>query len=132
MDTLLIGFIYVYVVLLAILDVGAFYFTYRIMKVVGAFRGWIIFLIFVVAFAAQGAIAFGISAALAIFEPSLLQKYLDTASASSVVSTGVYNLVLASLLFASMFELYRVFHRLTKERSGSSSESVSDARSSFS
>jgi hypothetical protein len=114
LDVSITAFFYVYVVLLAFFDLGAFYFTYRITKVVGAFRGWIIFLVFVVAFATEGVVAFGASAALAIANPSLLNKYLAAASSSNQFGTGLYNLVLAALLFASMMELYRVFKRVSK------------------
>lgn len=114
MDVAVTVFIYAYVALLAFFDVGAFYFTYRIMKVVGAFRGWVIFLVFVVAFAAQGAVAFGISVALAIFNPTLMDKYLSTANVSNLLTTGTYNLILGGLLFAAMFDLYRVFKKVSK------------------
>jgi hypothetical protein len=118
------AFFYLYVFLLAFFDVGAFYYTYRIMKVVGVFRGWILMLIFVVVFATEGVIAFGASAALTIFSPSQLDKYLSSSSVSSLLGTGLYNLVLAALLFSAMFELYRTFNRVSSQASkGSVGES---------
>jgi hypothetical protein len=116
------GFFYLYVFLLAFFDVGAFYYTYRITKVVGVFRGWILMLVFVVIFAAQGAVAFGASAALAFFNPTLLNTYLQKASFSSLLSTGLYDLILGALLFSAMFELCRTFNRVSSKAPGSSGE----------
>jgi hypothetical protein len=113
MNVLVTGFFYLYVFLLAFFDVGAFYYTYRITKVVGVFRGWVLMLVFVVVFAAEGVVAFGASAALAIFNPTLLNTYLQGSTASSLLGTGLYNLILAALLFSSMFELYRTFNRVS-------------------
>jgi len=115
-------FFYLYLFLLAFFDVGAFYFTYRITKVVGVFRGWILMLVFVVVFAAEGVVAFGASAALAIFNPSLLDKYLQGSTASSLLGTGLYPLITAALLFSAMFELYRTFKRVSSRPSKDSVE----------
>jgi hypothetical protein len=112
LDVLTTGFFYLYVILLAFFDVGAFYYTYRITKVVGVFRGWVLMLVFVVIFATEGVVAFGASAALAIFDPAELNTYLQGSSGSSILGTGLYQLILAALLFSSMFELYRVFKRV--------------------
>jgi hypothetical protein len=130
LNVLFTGFFYLYVFLLAFFDVGAFYYTYRITKVVGVFRGWIFMLVFVVVFAAEGVVAFGASAALAIFNPSLLNTYLQGSTASSILSTGFYNLILAALLFSAMFELYRTFKRVSSKASGDS-EKESELRPSI-
>jgi len=122
LNDLVTGFFYLYVVLLAFFDVGAFYYTYRITKVVGVFRGWILMLVFVVVFATEGVIAFGASAALTILNPSSLDKYLSGSAASSLLGTGLYNLILAALLFSTMFELCRTFNRVSSRASGSSNE----------
>jgi hypothetical protein len=118
LNVLLTGFFYLYVILLAFFDVGAFYYTYRITKVVGVFRGWILMLVFVIVFATEGVIAFGASAALTIFSPSRLDTYLQSSTASSLLGTGSYNLVLAALLFSAMFELYRTFNRVSSKAAG--------------
>jgi hypothetical protein len=120
LNVLLTGFFYLYVVLLAFFDVGAFYYTYRITKVVGVFRGWVLMLVFVVVFATEGVVAFGASAALAIFNPSLLDSYLQGSGSSSLLGTGLYNLILAALLFSAMSELYRTFKRVSSAASGPS------------
>ena len=113
MNLLVIGLFYLYVVLLAFFDIGAFYYTYRITKVVGVFRGWILMLVFVVIFAAEGVIIFGVSAALFIFNPSLLEKSLQGTATSSQLGTGLYSLISAALLFGAMFELHRTFKRVS-------------------
>jgi hypothetical protein len=115
LSLLLIALFYLYVFLLAFFDIGAFYYTYRITKVVGVFRGWILMLVFVVVFAAEGVVAFGVSAALAIFNPSLLNTYLQGPAASSQLGTGSYNVIIAALLFSAMFELHRTFKRVSSK-----------------
>lgn len=122
MNVLLAGLFYLYVFLLAFFDVGAFYYTYRITKVVGVFRGWILMLVFVVVFAVEGVVVLGASAALAIFDPARLNAYLDAPSSSSSMSTGLYSLILAALLFSAMFELHRTFKRISSKTSSGSNE----------
>ncbi|MDA4116201.1 MAG: hypothetical protein OK442_06570 [Thaumarchaeota archaeon] len=123
MNLLVTGFFYLYVFLLAFFDVGAFYYTYRITKVVGVFRGWILMLVFVVIFATEGVVAFGASAALTILSPSRLDTYLNgSGTVSSLLGTGLYNLILAALLFGAMFELYRTFNRVSSKASSSETE----------
>ena len=121
---LLAGLFYLYVFLLGFFDVGAFYYTYRITKVVGVFRGWILMLVFVVIFAVEGVVVLGASAALAIFDPARLNAYLDSPNASSTMGTGLYSLILAALLFSAMFELYRTFKRISSRASESPSEEI--------
>lgn len=115
MTLLLIALFYLYVVLLAFFDAGAFFYTYRIMKVVGVFTGWILILVFVVVFAAAGVVAFGVGAALAIFNPTLLNTHLQGSAASSLFETGLYNVIVAALLFSAMFELHRTFKRVSSK-----------------
>ena len=79
-------------------------------------------LVFVVVFATEGVIAFGASAALAIFSPSRLNTYLQGSTASSLLGTGLYNLILAALLFSAMFELHRTFKRVSSRASGDPDE----------
>lgn len=122
MNLLVTGFFYLYVCLLAFFDVGAFYYTYRITRVVGVFRGWVLMLVFVVIFATEGAVAFGASAALTILDPMRLNTYLQGSTVSSLLGTGLYNLILAALLFSAMFELYRTFNRVSSKASANSGE----------
>lgn len=115
MNLLTTGLFYLYIILLAFFDVGSFYYTYRITKIVGVFRGWIAMLAFVVVFAAEGIIIFGLSVATAIFNPSVLDKALQGPNASAQLGTGLYSLLTAALLFGAMFELYRTFKRVSSK-----------------
>ncbi|HEV2389661.1 MAG TPA: hypothetical protein VGS04_02950 [Nitrososphaerales archaeon] len=124
MNVLLAGLFYLYVFLLAFFDVGAFYYTYRITKVVGVFRGWILMLVFVVIFAVEGVVVLGASAALAILDPARLNAYLDGPNTASSMSTGLYSLILAALLFSAMFELHRTFRRISTSAMDSSHEEI--------
>jgi hypothetical protein len=116
-------YIYLYFVLLPILDAGAFYYTWRVRKITGPFRGWNLLLIFVVLFCLQGLATF-FGAIFSIFNPSLIEAYVTKTGANSIISTSAYNLLVAAMLLVAMFEINRVFTRVNaesgKEASGQS------------
>jgi hypothetical protein len=107
-----VAYIYLYVVLLPVLDAGGFYYTYRVRKITGAFRGWNLLLLFVVLFCVQGLGTFVGGAVTAVFYPSLLDAYVAKTGAMSIIGSSSYNLVVAGVLLLAMFEINRVFGRV--------------------
>jgi hypothetical protein len=107
-----VAYIYLYVLLLPILDAGGFYYTYRVRKITGAFRGWNLLLLFVVLFCVQGLGTFVGGAITAVFYPSLIDAYVARTGAASIISSSSYNLVVAAVLLAAMFEINRVFRKV--------------------
>jgi hypothetical protein len=108
-------YIYLYVFLLPILDAGGFYYTYRVRKITGAFRGWNLLLLFVVLFCVQGLGTFVGGAITAVFYPSLLEAYVAKTGAGSIIGSSTYNLVVAGVLFLAMFEINRVFEKVQRD-----------------
>ena len=111
-----------YVFILPILDAGAFYYTYRVRKITGAFRGWNLLLIFVVLFCIQGLGTFIGGAITAVFYPSLIDAYVTKTGATSIIGSSSYNLIVAGVLFLAMFEINRVFRRVQGEARKDSAE----------
>ena len=108
----LVAYVYLYVILLPILDIGAFYFTYRVRKITGAFRGWNLLLLFVVLFCVQGLGTFVGGAITAVFYPSLIDAYVAKTGAMTIIGSSSYNLIVGTVLLAAMFEINRVFVRV--------------------
>ena len=108
----IVAYIYLYVILLPILDAGGFYFTYRVRKISGAFRGWNLLLVFVVLFCIQGLGTFVGGAVTAVFYPSLVDEYVAKTGAMTIVGSSSYNLVVAGVLFLAMFEINKVFEKV--------------------
>jgi hypothetical protein len=111
----IVVYIYLYVFLLPILDAGGFYYTYRVRKITGAFRGWNLLLLFVVLFCVQGLGTFVGGAITAVFYPSLLEAYVTKTGAGSIIGSSTYNLVVAGVLFLAMFEINRVFEKVQRD-----------------
>lgn len=108
------GFLYVYIILLPLLDAAGFYYTYRISRVTGAFRGWNLLLLFVVLFCIEGLGTFFGGAMTAIFYPSQLAAYVARTGAGTVVADNVFNLASAVVLLVAMFEIHSVFIRVQR------------------
>lgn len=111
MDPVVI-YVYLYVVLLPVLDVGAFYYTWRVRKITGPFRGWNLLLVFVVLFCIQGLGTFVGGAVIAVAYPSLLDAYVAKTGATSIIGSSSYNLIVGGILLAAMFEINRVFEKV--------------------
>jgi hypothetical protein len=108
------GFVYAYVLLLPVLDAAGFYYTYRISRVTGAFRGWNLLLLFVVLFCVEGLGTFFGGAVTAIFYPAQLAAYVARTGATTVVEDNAFNLASALVLLVAMFEIHSVFTRVQR------------------
>jgi hypothetical protein len=107
LDTAL-DFVYFYSIAFPVLAGGALYYSVRLTRIAGSFRGWILIITFLVVFAFQALSS--LLGVVAIFNPNLVEQYLQ--KNPSFVGTGAYNTVLAAILFAAMSSIYRTFRGL--------------------
>jgi hypothetical protein len=105
-----LAFVFFYSATFPIFAGGAFYYAYKLTKIAGAFRGWILMITFVVVFAIQ-ALSSLIGVA-AIFHPMQIEQYIEQRGGATFISNSIYNDILAAILFAAMFEMYRTFRAL--------------------
>ena len=117
METSTTIFAYTYAVVYPLLTAAAFYYAVRITRIAGVFRGWFLMIAFVIVFALEGlSSSFPL---VAFFQPANLSEYIQQVGLRSFVTSGAYSLVLAAILFAAMFEMYRTFRALQGGRSPS-------------
>ena len=116
MDSTL-AFVYFYSIVFPILAGGALYYAVRLTRIAGSFRGWMVMIVFVVVFAIQALSS--LMGVFAVFQPDLIEQYVQQRGVASFISTSSYNVVLAALLFTAMFSMYRTFRALQAKVSAS-------------
>jgi len=105
-----LAFVYFYSIVFPILAGGALYYAVRLTKIAGSFKGWILMIIFVLVFAIQALTS--LMGVVAVFQPDVIEKIVQQRGVASFISTSSYNVVLAAILFAAMFSMYRTFRSL--------------------
>jgi hypothetical protein len=107
---------YAYVTLELLFFIGAFFYSFRIIRLTGIFRAWILLV------ASLGLIAIGVVAAylrMVLFESvQTLEAALQNSNPTSVLSSSAYGLAVSALLFFAMFELYGTFRGMYKPPPG--------------
>jgi hypothetical protein len=103
-----LDFVYFYSIAFPLLAGGALYYSIRLTRIAGSFRGWILIIVFLAVFAFQALSS--LLGVVAIFNPGLVEQYLQ--KNASFVSTSAYNTVLAAIMFAAMSSIYRTFRGL--------------------
>ena len=107
--------IYGYTFLELILDIGAVYFAYRLTKITGAFRGWILMIIAVALITVQGTTS--ILTLILLFPESQLEALITSIGTPALIEGAVVGVAVSLSLFGAMFELYRTFKRLQTRQS---------------
>jgi hypothetical protein len=105
-----LAFVYFYSIVFPILAGGALYYAVRLTRVAGSFKGWMLMIVFVIVFAIQALSS--LMGVMAVFQPDQIEQYVQQRGVGSFISTSSYNVVLASILFAAMFSMYRTFRAL--------------------
>ena len=118
-----IVFVIVYSIVFPLLAVGALYYAVRLARLAGAFRGWIFIIAFIIVFALQALSS--LLGVIALFRPEVIEQYLQQRGVASFITTSSYNAVLAAILFAAMFEIYRTFRRLQANADAPHTPSIS-------
>jgi hypothetical protein len=101
---------YAFVVTEAALDVGAAYNAYRLMKLTGAFKAWILMIVAVAIIAFQGLVT--------VLEIVLLYSEKEVEVLLGALNIWVYlyeivpGLLLSFILFGAMYELHKTFKAL--------------------
>jgi hypothetical protein len=107
---------YAYVTIELLFFVGAFFYSFRIIRLTGVFRAWILLI------ASLGLIAIGVVAAylrMVFFESiQALDATLQSSNPVSILSSSAYGLAISALLFFAMFELYGTFRGIYKPPQG--------------
>jgi hypothetical protein len=105
-----LAFVYFYSVAFPILAGGALYYAVRLTRIAGTFKGWILMIVFVVVFSIQALSS--LMGVMAVFQPSVIEQYIQQRGVSTFISTSSYNIVLAAILFTAMFSMFRTFRSL--------------------
>ena len=102
--------IYAYTLLELALDIAAVIYAYRLTKITGAFRGWILMILAVVLITLQGTSSI---LTLAFFFPeSQLESLINSVGFAALAQGAVIGVAVSLSLFGAMFELYRTFKRV--------------------
>src|SRR5437870_1926321 len=122
MTDFLLSYFYLYVTLEALLILGAAIYSYRLMKLTGAFRAWILMI------AALSVLASGVLASYAkimLFDSAAqIDELVHGPTPMMFVANSAYSITLSMLLFFAMFELFKIFRFRTKQEAGTSSMAV--------
>ena len=107
MTDLLLFYFYSYVTVEALLILGAAIYSFRLMRLTGAFRAWVLMI------AALSVLAFGVLASyvnIMLFDSSSqIDKLVHGPTPTMFVVGSAYGLTLSVLLFSAMFELFKIF-----------------------
>jgi hypothetical protein len=110
---LIVYYAYAYVTLVVFLFVGAVVYGYRVTRITGTFRGWLLLI---------GAIA--LAAASSVFTYFQILFFDSFAQVTAIVEASTpldfllssfYEIALGLMLFFGMFELFRVFRKVPTE-----------------
>lgn len=110
-----IAFVYLYTLLELVLDIGAVLFAYRLTRITGAFRGWILMIAALVLITVQSTSSI---LTLALFFPEAqLDALVASIGTDALVRGAVVGIALSAALFGAMLELFRTFERLGQRQS---------------
>lgn len=106
----IVGIIYAYTLLELALDVLAVIYAYRLTKITGAFRGWLLMILAVVLITVQGTSS--IVTLILFFPEAQLESLISSIGTAALIQGAIIGVALSASLFGAMFELYRTFRRL--------------------
>ena len=108
----LLFYTYAYVTVELLFFVGAFFYSFRIVRLTGIFRAWILLI------ASLGLIAIGVVAAylrMVLFESvQTLEAAIQSSNPAGLLTSSAYGVAVSALLFFAMFELYGTFRGMYK------------------
>jgi hypothetical protein len=113
MTSALILYVYAYTLAEVLLDIGAVYFSYRLTKLTGAFRGWVLMIFTVILIAVQG--VGSLVSQIALFPESQLEQLILSIGIGFIVYSSVLGLATSIVLFSAMYELFRTFTRVKRQ-----------------
>ncbi len=108
-----VGIIYAYTFLELALDVLAVVYAYRLTKITGAFRGWVLMILAVVLITVQGTSS--IITLIVFFPEAQLESLIATVGTAALIQGAIIGVAVSACLFGAMFELFRTFRRLQTE-----------------
>jgi hypothetical protein len=106
----IVGIIYAYTFLELILDLAAVFYAYRLTKLTGSFRGWILMILALVLITVQGTSS--IVSLIVFFPEAQLESLVSTVGTAAIIQGAVIGIAVSGSLFGAMFELYRTFKRV--------------------
>jgi hypothetical protein len=106
-------YVYAYVVGELVLDTLAVFFAYRLTKITGSFRGWILVIIAVALFTFQNLVS--LVETVLFFPVAQLLQLIQSIGTASFIFSSALGMALSLTLFLAMFELYRTFKRVTQD-----------------
>jgi hypothetical protein len=105
-----VTYVYAYTLLELLLDIGAVYFAYRLTRITGAFRGWVLMIAAVVLITFQSTSSI---LTLALFFPeSQLESLIQSIGTGTFIVSSLIGMLVSITLFLAMFELFRTFNRV--------------------
>jgi len=110
MTAALVLYVYAYTLIELILDIGAVYFVYRLIKLTGTFRWWVLMIIAVTLSAIQS--VGSLLAQFLLFPPEQLEQLILSIGVGYVVYSSIVGLLTAIVFFLAFWELYRSFARV--------------------
>lgn len=105
-----VAIIYAYTFLELALDVLAVIYAYRLTKITGAFRGWLLMILAVVLITLQGSSS--IVTLIVFFPEAQLESLISSVGTVALVQGAIIGVAISASLFGAMFELYRTFKKL--------------------
>ncbi|HEV2139005.1 MAG TPA: hypothetical protein VGR53_09185 [Nitrososphaerales archaeon] len=96
----------------AALELGAVYFAYRLTRLAGAFRAWVLIIAALIILASHSVAELFQLATEFPFQQ--LDLITGSVSIVSFVLSSMSGVLLSALLFAAMFELYRKFRQFSR------------------
>jgi len=112
MTSALVLYVYSYTLIELLLDIGAVYFAYRLTRLTGTFRGWVLMIIVVVLIATQN--VGSLIAQLILLTPTQLEQLILNIGVGFIIYSSVIGLLTAIVLFLAFWELYRTFARVKR------------------
>lgn len=111
----IVAVVYSYTFLELAFDVLAVIYAYRLTKLTGAFRGWVLMILAVVLITVQGTSS--VLSLLIFFPEAELEALIASIGTGVLVEGAVVGVGVSLCLFGAMFELYRTFKRVqTKQQ----------------
>src|SRR5438552_3929907 len=107
----IILYLYTYVIIDLLRDIGAVIYAYRLTKITGAFRGWVLVIVAIAVFTLQNFIS--IIETMVFFPAEQLTKLIQSIGIGSFVFSSILAMSLSLCLFFAMFELYKTFKKVT-------------------
>jgi hypothetical protein len=107
-------YVYSYVLIELVLDFAAVLYAYRLTRITGTFKGWVLMIIAVALIAIQGSTS--LVETILFFPEAQLEQLINSFGATTIVTGSVLGLAVSLSLFLAMFERFRTFRRLQQSR----------------